>query len=400
MNRLLLASLAAALPAFGAAEAQLVVQLKPGADPAAVAKRDGVALRGVTAGAPFALYAVTSGNALDAQKRLAADAANVAWAEDNAEAQNPETSSAKGSSVQKGSSLSVVGDRNAVVAKDASALAQVGWNAGLAASAGRTVRLAILDDGLSRKQTALWAKVDASFDAFGGVADDASTGIDSNGDGVKDAAVGHGTMVAGIADAVAPNVRLVIAKVADSDGRATAWTIVQGLAFAATHGAEIANLSMGSVAAVAAFNDVAEWCAGQGLLVVAAIGNGGAEGAWYPSRSPKALCVAGVDAVGLKAGFSNWDGGADAAAPAVGIVSQYYDGGLAAWSGTSFAAPFVAAGLADCLRRTTPQTPASLVKAVNASGRNIDGLNAKAYKSKLGTLLDIAALNVKLKGKP
>ena len=212
--------------------------------------------------------------------------------------------------------------------------------------------------------------------------------------------MGHGTMVAGIADAVAPNVRLVVAKVADSDGRATAWTIVQGLVFAATQGAEVANLSLGSPAAVAAFNNVAEWCAGRGLLVVAAIGNGGAEGAWYPSRSSKALCVAGVDAVGTKASFSSWDGTADAAAPAVGIVSQYFDGGLAAWSGTSFAAPFVAAGLADCLRRTTVQSPIGLIKLVTASGRNIDGLNSKTFRSKLGTLLDIAALNAKLKGKP
>lgn len=389
-----------ALAALAAPEPQLIVQLKPGADPVTVAALANVTLRATTPNAPFALYGVSSGTAEAAQMRLVADAAHVVWAEDNAEVGSPENAAVRGGAIQKGSSLGVIGGRTALVQRNANALAQVDWSAALAASPGRMVRLAVLDTGLSRSQTGLWAKVDLSMDAFGGDADDAAVGIDTNGNGIKDEAVGHGTMVAGIVDAVAPQVRLVVAKIADSDGRATAWSVVQGLAFAANAGAEVANLSMGSAEPVAAFNDMAEWCESKGLLVVAPAGNAGTDRLWYPARSSKALSVAGLTATNVKAGFSNYEGGVDASAPAVGIVSQWWDGGLAAWSGTSFAAPFVSGGLADCLRRTNRRSPSSLVRAVTDSGQNVDRLNDKKLKDRIGPLLDIASLDRKLQGKP
>jgi len=375
----------------------IIAQLKPGVSPSAVAVRNKVTLVASTPGAPFALYRVTTGTSDAAQARLIADTANVVWAEDNVGAQNPENALA--SKVKKGSSLGVIGDHKAVVAKNANALAQVGWNATLAASSGRIVKMAILDTGLSRKQSALWKKVDASFDAFGGNADDAPKHVDSNTDGIYDEGLGHGTMVAGLADAVAPQVHFVIAKIADSDGNATAWTVIQGLAFAVVNGAEVANLSMGSPTQVAAYNDVSEWCASKGLLVVCATGNAAVEGAWFPARHQKSLCVAGLNADDTLASFSNWDGTTDSAAPAVGLTSQWWDGTLGLWSGTSFAAPFVSAAVADCLRHTGTMKTTDLIKFVTDSGINVDKLNNKKFKSKMGTVLDITALNIKMKAK-
>lgn len=395
MTLSLLALAAVALP-----EPQLIVQLKSGADPAAVAVKAKVVLRDVTPNAPFALYGVTSGTADQAQRRLLQNKAAVVWAEDNAEAQNPETTAPRGTPPLKGSSLSVIGDHDELVARNTNALAQVGWSSALAASPGRTVKLAILDSGLSRQQTGLWAKVAASYDVTGGNADDAPLGIDSSGNGIKDEAVGHGTMVAGIVDSVAPQVRLVVAKIADSDGRSNGWSIVRGIAFAVNNGAEIANLSLGSVEAVAAFNDVSEWAETKGTLVVAPSGNGATDRSWYPGRSSHALCVGGLNGDDTKATFSNWDSSLDASAPGVGLTSQWWDGGLAKWSGTSFASPFVAAGLADCLRRASgPRLPSTLVGVVKATGRNVDRLNPK-YKGKMGTVVNIQALNRRLNGTP
>lgn len=373
-------------------EARLIVQLVPGADPAAVGARARVTLRDVAPGAPFALYGTPSSGLLAAQARLQADTASVVWAEDDAALQNAED-------VSKGSTVSVIGDPSDVAARNADALAQVGWSASLAASDGRTVRLALLDTGLSRRQPSLWAKVDASYDAFGGDADDAPMGIDSSGNRKPDEGVGHGTMVAGIANAVAPKARLVVAKVADSDGQATTWSVLKGIVFAVGQGAEVANVSLGSPDALAAFNDLAEWAESKGLLVVAPIGNAATSRSWYPARSSKALCVAGLKADDGKASFSNWDSAADGCAPAVGIVSLGWNGGLAAWSGTSFASPFVAAGLADVLRRTGRQTPRSLIRAVTDSGRDVDRVN-KSYKGKLGTALNIMSLDRQLRGAP
>lgn len=387
-----------ALAMLAPTEGRIIVQLKPGANPATVASRANVVLRDVTPNAPFALYGVPSGTVDAAQVRLQADVKNVAWAEDDQNLGTPEETGLKAER-SKGSSLGVVGDRFALVQKNVNILNQVGWSSSLATSDGRTVRLAILDTGISRRQTALWAKVDATFDAFGGNGDDAPMGADSNGNGIKDEGIGHGTMVAGIVDQVAPKVRLVVAKVADGDGRSSAWNIVEGLAFAANQGAEIANVSLGSAEAVAAFNDAAEWAESKGVLVVSAIGNTGTDRSWFPARSSKALCVVGLNADDSKAAFSNWDSAADASAPAVGIVSQWWDGSLGVWSGTSFASPFVAGGLADCLRRTTKQAPRSLIRTTTDSGINVDGLNKK-YKGKIGTALDIVSLDRKLRPKP
>lgn len=378
------------LATFAAPEPRLIVQLAPGVSPATVASRAGVALRDVAPNAPFALFGVTSGTLAAAQTRLRQDIKNVVWAEDDVAVRSPED-------VAKGGSMSVIGDRTALVKKNTSALAQIDWTSTLANSTGRTVRLAVLDNGLSRKHASLWAKVDASYDVFGGTADDAPMGVDSSGNGKKDEALGHGTMVAGVVDMVAPKVRLVIAKVADADGRATSWTLVKGIAFAVSQKAEVANVSLGSPDALTAFNDVAEWAETKGLLVVAAIGNAGSDRAWYPARSSKALCVAGVGADDTKAAFSNWDSAADASAPAVGIVSQFWDGGLGIWSGTSFASPFVAAGVADCLRRSpTPKAPSSLRRWVTESGQSVDSLNKK-YKGKMGTLLSILNLSSRVR---
>ncbi len=387
-----------ALIAF-APEPQFIVRLQPNVDAVAVAAKTGLTLRDTTPDAPFALFAVTSGSARRAYRRLMADRDEVVWAQFNEDAQSPETTGIRGAPAQKGSSLSVIGSRDDLVAQNQNVLAQVDWSPDLAASSGRTVRLAILDNGLSRKQAGLWEKVDASMDISGGDADDAEMGIDSDGNGVPDEAVGHGTMVAGLADTVAPQVRLIIAKIADSDGRATAWSVVRGLAFAVNSGAEIANLSLGSPRPFAAYNGVADWCDDNGLLVVAAIGNAGEDHAWYPARSRRTLSVAGLNSDDTKALFSNWDSGDDSSAAAVGLTSQWWDGCMGTWSGTSFSSPIVAAGLADCLRRTNPRPIRSLIRAVNSSGRNVDLLNP-GYEGKIGTVLDIVALDRFLQGQP
>lgn len=393
MNRISILSLGlvlTTLPASALAESQIIARLKPGVDPVAVANRAGVVVRDRTPDGPFVLFALRGGQVADTvQARLLTDS-NVVWAEDNVDVDSPESTSVART---KGSSLSVIGGRDSIVTKNTSALSQIDWSSSLANGNGRTVKIAILDTGLSRRQTALWSKVDAYLDLDGGNADDAPTGVDSTKNGQPDEAVGHGTMVAGIVDMVAPKVRFVIAKVADSDGRSTAWRLIRGLTFAAAQHAEIANLSMGSSTSIAAINDYMDWLVQQGTLLVAPVGNANVQRPWSPSNNSKVVCVAGLNPDSTKAFFSNWDSAVDASAPAVSLVSQWWDGTLASWSGTSFAAPFVAATLADALRHTASplRDPRSLIDLVRKSGRSIDNVN-KNYKGKLGTLLDFAAL--------
>ncbi len=396
MKRTLIASLALLVPAFASADWRMIVKLNPGStlnDARIAAFCMGGRVADATPDAPYVLLSLpaTPFSLFVAQLGFDSGLFNVLWAGDDASLWSAE-------SVARGATIGVIRNQSDVVALNATALAQVDWSADLAAADGRTVRVAILDSGLSRLQPDLWESVDASYDAFGGIADDRPMERDSDDNGIVDESVGHGTMVAGIVHTVAPKVRLIVAKVADSDGRASAWGIVKGLAFAANHGAEVANISLGSENPVPAFSDAAQWCQARGMLVVAAIGNGGAGQALYPAGDNSALCVAGIDATDLKTSFSNYASITISSAPDVGVVSQWWDGGLASWSGTSFASPFVAGAIADCLRRTTPKSPSFLISAVATSGRNVDGVNPVNYHGMLGTALDILSLDQAIGG--
>lgn len=181
-------------------------------------------------------------------------------------------------------------------------------------------------------------------------------------------------------------------RIANSDGDATAWTLIKGLAFAVVNGAEIANVSLGSLERVGALSDTMDWCEEKGLLVVAPIGNNNIREACFPARISKVLCIAGLNVDGTKAAFSNGEGKTNLSAPAVAFASLWVDGGSATWSGTSFASPLVAAAYADALRSTAGrQSPDKLRRLARDNGTDLDRLNPK-YKGRMGRLLDVNGL--------
>ncbi|MFI5386180.1 MAG: S8 family peptidase [Fimbriimonadales bacterium] len=382
--RYLIALCVAVFASCASAQTELIVRLQPNVDPVSLAVRYGVPLIDTTPKAPFALYGIPSNVDPDVLQSEFSSDGDVVWAEDN-----EDVGTADGQSAIKGSGIPAIGGRNALYAINKNLLKQIDWNSSVANSKGRQVKIAILDTGLSRKQGYLWKKVDASVNYVerGWIADDIPIGYDTR-------ETGHGTMIAGLVDEISPNTRLVIARVADSGGVATAWTLILGLAFAVDNGAEVANISLGSPHEIPALEDVIDWCDSNNLLVVAGIGNLGSRNALFPARYETVACVAGLNADNTKASFSNWDGRTTSSAPATGIVSQWWDGRMGIWAGTSFSSPMVAASVADGLRHTSgPVPPSALRIAIKRSGRNIDGLN-KAYQGQLGTLLDYQRLNV------
>lgn len=363
---------------------EIVVQMQPGVRGADLAAKYRVILLDETENAPFALFTFKKhANPTLVRNKLSKDP-GVAWVEDNVGIGSGEGTGTKGTT------LPAVGGRDDERAANTHVLQQIDWDAGLANQPGRVVRVAILDTGLSPLQSALWLRVDASenFVEKGLPAYDQPMNEDSNGNGIPDEEVGHGTMVASVVDQISPLTHLLIGRVTDSDGIATAWSVVEGLAFAVTHGAEIANLSVGSPIQIAALSDVAEWCKINGLLIVASAGNGNLDSLDYPARISSVVGVTGVDPNNRKASFSNYDGHAMAAAPATGIVGQWWDGHMGVWSGTSFAAPMVTATIADGLRLVPfAKTQAAIEDALAQSGKNIDTKNRK-YRGKLGLLID------------
>ncbi len=196
-------------------------------------------------------------------------------------------------------------------------------------------------------------------------------------DGVPQDALGHGTMVAGVAVAtadndigvagVAPRADLLPVRVLDEDGRGTSADVDAGIRWAVDNGATVINLSLESATAtdgdsllggvtVAAPVAAVQYAWDNGVIVVAAAGNSGNAFTDYPASSPVVL-VGATDRGDERTDFS--DSGRDdlLMAPGVDIVSTWCRGpgddrcvegthtyGIA--DGTSFAAPHVAAALA------------------------------------------------------
>ncbi|HRK22279.1 MAG TPA: S8 family serine peptidase [Fimbriimonadaceae bacterium] len=375
-----------ALCASAFAQERLITRLSDPNLAAEVAAAYSITLTDSTGPAPFALYTLPPGVSADFMQTLMMGDPRIVWAEDDGEAETPETTSGKGSVAN------VIGDRNYLAAQNTNLLQQIQFYYPKYRTR-RIVRMAILDTGLSPHVPRLWNKVDASLNALpdGLPPHDLPQNIDTNGNGDVDDGVGHGTMVAGIVDLLAPLVRYVVVRVADSDGVGNAWSITKGLAFAVVSGAEIANVSLGSIERLNALSDVLDWTEANRLLVVSPIGNNGFDQALFPGGYSNVVCVSGVNPNDTKAPFSNWAGDADAAAPATGIQSTWWDGRTGIWSGTSFAAPMVASALAEGLRLGIPRTPEYLRLKAQTSGDSIDSLNP-GYVGELGKRLNYRRL--------
>ena len=259
------------------------------------------------------------------------------------------------------------------------ALNLVGAPAAHAFSSGQGVTVAVLDTGVVFTHTALAGHLLPGYD----VLDPDAPPLDVPSTTGSNAAVGHGTGVAGIIAAVAPDARIMPIKVLGSDGWGTEFGLVEGIRYAVDHGAQVINLSLGMTSYSRAVADALDYAAEHDVTVVAAAGNTGTTTLTYPASDPNVLAVAATDANDDKATFSAYGPSIGLSAPGVDILSTYYNGGYALWSGTSVAAPFVS-GEAALVRAAFPDDDASaVVEQMQESAVPIDALNP-AYAGDLG----------------
>src|ERR1044072_8028005 len=165
--------------------------------------------------------------------------------------------------------------------------------------------------------------------------------VDTNGDGIQDGSLGQGTHVAGIVLAVAPQARLLPVRVLDSDGVGSAFDVAYGIVHAVERGAQVLNMSLGLSSPSSAVAAAIRFARDRGVVVVVPTGNDQIGSLSFPASMSEVVAVAGTDSLDQHAWFTNYGYGTDIAAPAMGILSTYYGGGYARWSGTSMAAPFV-----------------------------------------------------------
>ena len=230
------------------------------------------------------------------------------------------------------------------------------------------VTVAVLDTGLSTTHQWFpkrsWEAVDADVDDV----------PDENNDYELDAQAGHGTFIAGIVRQHAPGAHLMISRVLGSDGVCDELELLQALRalqhLNTLHNRRIGvlNLSLGAYTwnnqPPALLSQVIEELSAD-TVVVSAAGNNSRDRKFWPAAFDSVVGVGALTADGQeRTTFSNHGDWVDAWAPGERVASSFieFDGpqdespksdidpdcftGFATWSGTSFAAPQVAAELA------------------------------------------------------
>ena len=161
---------------------------------------------------------------------------------------------------------------------------------------------------------------------------------------------GHGTHVSGIIADCTPgmNVKIMPVRVLDDSGTGTAMYISMGIQYAANHGANIINLSLGLAFGHNTYVEEAiDYAISKNITVVVAAGNQGIDVKDHcPAHIEKCITVSAADQNWKRFALSNYGETVDIAAPGVEINSSYLNGEFRKMTGTSMAAPHVSAAAA------------------------------------------------------
>jgi thermitase len=220
-----------------------------------------------------------------------------------------------------------------------------------------TITVAVVDSGVCLDHPDLAERVAGGWDF---VEDDSE----------PDDAMGHGCGVAGVIAAnpnngvgvagVAPIVEIMPLRVLDKKGIGSQSNIAAAIVYAADRKVDIINLSLASPVPAAAVEEAVNYALAKGVIVIAAAGNAGLEGAWYPAAYPGVVSVGAIDITEERSSFSNYGTNVDIYAPGRDIYTTSNDNEYTTMTGTSFAAPLVSGLTAlDLAINGKPETDAN-----------------------------------------
>ena len=242
---------------------------------------------------------------------------------------------------------------------------------------GAGIRVAVIDSGVDADHPQLRGRVARGRDFLHG---------DATG---RQDCVGHGTAVASIIAAqpapgaglrgLAPGVTIVPVRVSEqtdteeqsgepaSPGRfadAIDWAVDEG-------GADIINMSLVMTDKNDRVRAAVARAVAAGVVVVAAAGNHGKPDEGnprpYPASYPDVIGVGAIGANGVAGDFSQRGDYVDVTAPGVNVTFAARGRGHTGGSGTSYAAPFVAATAALVKERFPALTPAQVARRILAT---------------------------------
>ncbi|MGW1795977.1 type VII secretion-associated serine protease mycosin [Streptomyces sp. NPDC001984] len=251
---------------------------------------------------------------------------------------------------------------------------------------GKGITVAVLDTGVEADHPDLDGNVLPTKDFIGFGAKQGDRSWARHGTAMAGIIAGHGHGP-GNADGVmgvAPEAKILPVRVILEDGdsargkaRSTRGNaLAEGIRWAADHGADVINLSLGDDSDSAhpepSEDEAVQYALKRGVVVVASAGNGGDKGDHisYPAAYPGVIAATAVDRYGTRAAFSTRRWYATVSAPGVDIViadpdHKYYEG----W-GTSAASAFVSGAVALIKAAHPGLTPAQIKKLLEDTARN------------------------------
>ncbi|MFG2950663.1 type VII secretion-associated serine protease mycosin [Streptomyces adustus] len=251
---------------------------------------------------------------------------------------------------------------------------------------GKGITVAVLDTGVEDDHPDLDGNVLAGTDLVGFGAKPGDDSWARHGTAMAGIIAGHGHGAgngAGVMG-IAPEARILPVRVIledDDPSRAKARTtrgnaLAEGIRWAADHGADVINLSLGDDSSSAhpepGEDEAIQYALKKGAVVVASAGNGGEKGDHisYPAAYPGVIAATAVDRYGTRASFSTRRWYATVSAPGVDVViaapdHRYYEG----W-GTSAASAFVSGAVALVKAAHPGLSPAQIKKLLEDTARN------------------------------
>jgi subtilisin family serine protease len=275
-------------------------------------------------------------------------------------------------------------------------------------STGRGITVAVIDSGVEATVVNLRGQVLIGIDMVdprhrNGWHDPVFAGGHGTGTASIVAGTGRGNRVYGIA----PDARILPVRVLNQNGVGPDARVALAIRWATDHGADVINLSLGTAGDEITDLDrrrqhaAVRYAVRHGVVVVAGAGNNGPDNPrpFYPAAFPEVIAVGGTNHEGTRpVRFSDRGDWVDVAAPAVMIRNTNNDGTAGAATGTSFAAPAVAAVVALMLEANPWLSPVRVRRILASTARDL-GEQGKDPETGAGIVDAAAAVRASMRAR-